>query len=155
MGGEGEIKKRYYRLFEVANILEVANSAVRYWNREYKVTELKRSNVLLFTSDNIERLKILRDESRLMKGKKECSRCTFIKPSDHFITKSKKREHKFCRKCRSQIRMLWVEQHKDKIIAYRREYYKQNKIKLKTASILRSRNHDVRIQTTVSLEGAH
>jgi DNA-binding transcriptional MerR regulator len=66
-------KKLYYRIGEVARILDVEPSTLRFWEKEFKqLRPLKRHNERLYTPEDIELLKqikfLLKEEKYTVEG---------------------------------------------------------------------------------------
>ncbi len=57
----GEIEKRYYSIGEVATILEVNASLVRFWEKEFDILKPKRNKKgnRLFTTTDLSNLKLI------------------------------------------------------------------------------------------------
>ena len=58
---EKEIEKLYYSIGEVAELLQVSASLIRYWQKEFDVLKPKknRKGNRLFTPDDINQLKLI------------------------------------------------------------------------------------------------
>ena len=58
---EKEIEKLYYTIGEVADMLNVNTSLVRYWEKEFDVLKPKKNakGDRFFTKDDVEKLKII------------------------------------------------------------------------------------------------
>ena len=58
---ENEIEKRYYSIGEVAEILEVNTSLVRFWEKEFDILKPKRNKKgnRLFTQKDMANLKLI------------------------------------------------------------------------------------------------
>lgn len=58
---EKEIEKMYYTIGEVANILDVNTSLVRFWEKEFDILKPKRNKKgnRLFTAKDFENLKLI------------------------------------------------------------------------------------------------
>ncbi len=73
---EKEIEKLYYGIGEVAEMLNVNASLIRYWEKEFDTLNPKKNSKgdRLFTKDDIEKLKIIyhlvRDKGYTLEGAK-------------------------------------------------------------------------------------
>ena len=73
---EKEIEKLYYGIGEVAEMLNVNASLIRYWEKEFDTLKPKKNSKgdRLFTKDDIEKLKIIyhlvRDKGYTLEGAK-------------------------------------------------------------------------------------
>ncbi|MFN8323054.1 MAG: MerR family transcriptional regulator [Chitinophagales bacterium] len=73
---EKEIEKLYYSIGEVAEMLHVNASLIRYWEKEFDTLNPKKNSKgdRLFTKDDIEKLKIIyhlvRDKGYTLEGAK-------------------------------------------------------------------------------------
>ena len=58
---ENEIEKRYYSIGEVAEMLEVNTSLVRFWEKEFDILKPKRNKKgnRLFTQKDLSNLKLI------------------------------------------------------------------------------------------------
>lgn len=56
-----ELNKRFYRIGDVAEILDIPTSTLRYWEKEFTVIKPVRSskNIRLYTPKDIETIKII------------------------------------------------------------------------------------------------
>lgn len=58
---EKEIEKQYYPISEVAQMFDVSNSLIRYWENEFDILDPKknRKGDRLFTQKDIDNLKVI------------------------------------------------------------------------------------------------
>lgn len=56
-----ELTKRYYRISDVAEILEIPASTLRYWEKEFTIIKPKRNakNIRFYTPKDIETIKMI------------------------------------------------------------------------------------------------
>lgn len=56
-----ELNKRYYKIGDVAEILNIPTSTLRYWEREFTIIKPRRShgNVRYYTPQDIETIKMI------------------------------------------------------------------------------------------------
>lgn len=56
-----ELNKRFYRIGDVAEILDIPASTLRYWEKEFTIIKPKRSakNLRLYTPKDIETIKMI------------------------------------------------------------------------------------------------
>ncbi len=59
---ENSIDKLYYKIKDVAEMLDVPQSTLRFWEKEFPECAPRRSktNIRYYTSDNIHKLKMIR-----------------------------------------------------------------------------------------------
>ena len=74
---EKEIEKKYYSIGEVASILDVSTSLIRFWESEFEIIKPKknRKGNRQFTKDDIENVKLIyhlvKEKGYTLQGAKE------------------------------------------------------------------------------------
>ena len=83
---EKEIEKKYYTIGEVAEMFAVANSLIRFWEKEFDIINPKKNKKgnRRYTKDVIENIKLVyhlvKEKGYTLPGAKEIIKSKKIKP---------------------------------------------------------------------------